>query len=542
MSSAAADLVVHNARVYTVDDKHPVTEAFAVQNGRFRAVGPNSVVLQRFPNAPRLDARGHTIVPGFIDAHAHLLELGFSLTRPTLNDADSPDAVVEKLQTYAAEHDLPDGGWLRGHGWDETDWSAPPSRTHLDAAFPNRPVWLTRTDVHAGWANTAALEATIGLDRLSTMSDPEGGHIHRDAAGTPTGLLVDEAMNIVTEHIPPAGDAHRNQSLRRALEHTARHGITGLHDAGVPLSQIRRFRRFIQDDSFPIRLYAMIDGRGDTFNHFCNNGPLHHDSGRLHVESVKFFADGALGSRGAALLEEYADAPGNRGLLLHSADQFREHVRAATRAGFQVNTHAIGDRANRLVLDAYEAVMADCDAPMRRPRIEHAQILHPDDKARFGNLGVISSVQPLFATSDMGWVEARLGADRLDGAYAWKSLQDAGAHLALGSDAPVEPIDPIQGFHAAVTRQDANGHPTEGWHPSERLSRSAALHGYTQGAAWAAFWEDEVGSITPGKRADWIVLSQNIMTCAPDALLDTTVLATYLDGVPIHTDGDWPDP
>jgi hypothetical protein len=193
-------------------------------------------------------------------------------------------------------------------------------------------------------------------------------------------------------------------------------------------------------------------------------------------------------------------------------------------------------------LDAYEAAMADCDAPVRRPRIEHAQILHPDDLPRFGELGVIASVQPLFATSDRGWVADRLGPDRLDGAYAWKSLANAGTHLAFGSDAPVEPIDPLRGFHAAVTRQDANGQPEGGWHPSERISRSAALRAYTQGAAWAAFQENEVGSIAPGKRADWVVLSQNIMTCVPDALLDTTVLATYLDGVPIHVDGDWPDP
>jgi len=221
---------------------------------------------------------------------------------------------------------------------------------------------------------------------------------------------------------------------------------------------------------------------------------------------------------------------------------FRANVRAAVACGFQINTHAIGDRANRVVLDAYEAAKEECDAPMRRPRIEHAQILHPDDLSRFGELDVIASVQPLFATSDMGWVEDRLGPDRLDGAYAWGSLQSAGAHLVFGSDAPVEPLDPLRGFYAAVTRQDAAGHPQGGWQPSERLSRPAALRAYTQSAAGAAFQENEVGSITPGKRADWAVLSNDIMTCAPDLLLDTTVLATYLDGMPVHTRADWPDP
>ena len=542
MSSLPADLVVHNAQVYTVDDDRPTATAFAVREGRFEAVGSDATVLEAHPNARRIDARGHTVVPGFIDAHAHLLETGLSLIRADLTNADSPGTVVAQLRVFTDRRELPDGSWLRGHGWDETDWSTPPSRYVLDDAFPDRPVWLTRTDVHAGWANTAALEATVGLDRLREMNDPDGGHIHRDADGEPTGILVDEAMALVTNEIPPPSDARRDQALRTALDHTARHGLTGLHDAGMPLSQIRRFERFIEDDAFPLRLYAMIDGPGDTFDHFCEHGPLHHPSGRLDVESVKFFADGALGSRGAALLTDYADDPGNRGLLLHDEDAFRRHVQAAVACGFQVNTHAIGDRANRLVLDAYEAAMEDCDAPVRRPRIEHAQILHPDDLPRFGELGVIASVQPLFTTSDMGWIKDRLGPDRLDGAYAWRQLAETGAHLAFGSDAPVEPIDPLRGFHAAVTRQDANGQPAGGWSPSERISRSAALRAYTQDAAWAAFQENEVGSITPGKRADWVVLSQNIMTCAPDALLDTTVLATYLDGAPIHVDGDWPDP
>jgi hypothetical protein len=540
--SSSDDLVLHNAQVYTVAPNHPTATAFAVRDGRFETVGSDAAVLRAHPNARRIDAQGRTIVPGFIDAHAHLLETGLSLARADLTDADSPAAVVERVRAFANRRDVPDDAWLRGHGWDETGWDEVPSRAHLDAAFPDRPVWLTRTDVHAGWANTAALEATVGLDRLHKRGDPDGGHIHRRADRTPTGILVDDAMGLVTDKIPPPSDARRDRALRTVLAHTARHGITGLHDAGVPLSQIRRFERFIENDAFPLRLYAMINGRGDTFDHFCEHGPLHHPSGRLDVKSVKFFADGALGSRGAALLSDYADDPGNRGLLLHDEDAFHDRVQAAVECGFQVNTHAIGDRANRLVLDAYEAAMEACDAPVRRPRIEHAQILHPDDLPRFGSLGVIASVQPLFATSDRGWVADRLGPDRLAGAYAWKQLADTGAPLAFGSDAPVEPIDPLRGFHAAVTRQDADGQPAGGWRPSERLSRRAALRAYTRGAAAAAFQEDAVGSIAPGKRADWVVLSKNIMTCAPDALLDTEVIGTYLDGAPIYTADAWPDP
>jgi predicted amidohydrolase YtcJ len=540
--STAADLVLHNARIYTVDPECPIATALAVRDGRFQAVGAEDAVLDAHPNARRIDAEGRTVVPGFIDAHAHLLETGLALIRADLTGAASPSAVVERLRAYADRHDLADGAWLRGHGWDESGWPSPPSRSRLDAAFPDRAVWLTRTDVHAGWANTTALEATVGVDRLRKLSDPDGGHIHRDEHGEPTGILVDDAMALVTDEIPRPSDDRRDHALATALDHTARHGVTGLHDAGVPLSQIRRFERFIADEAFPLRLYAMIDGRGDTFDHFCEHGPLHHDSGRLDVESVKFFADGALGSRGAALLDDYADDPGNRGLLLQDKSTFRTNVQAAVACGFQVNTHAIGARANRLVLDAYEDAMQSCDRPVRRPRIEHAQILHPDDLSRFGELDIIASVQPLFATSDMGWVEKRLGPDRLDGAYAWKSLQDAGAPLAFGSDAPVEPLDPLRGLHAAVTRRDADGQPASGWRPSECLSRRSALRAYTLGAAAAAFQDDEIGSITPGKRGDWAVLSHDVMACDADALLRTEAIATYLDGAPVHADPAWPDP
>jgi hypothetical protein len=543
MPSSPAALVLHNARVYTVDPARPTATAFAVRDGRFHTVGPDPAVIEAHPDARRIDAGGRTVVPGFVDAHAHLLELGLSLRRADLTGTGSPAAVVERLRAFAERRDLPAGAWLRGHGWDETVWSPPrfPTRDALDAAFPDRPVWLTRTDVHAGWANTAALEATVGLDRLHRMDDPNGGHVERAPNGRPTGVLIDRAMGLVADRIPSPSNERRDRALHAALDHTARHGVTGLHDAGVPLSQIRRFERFIEDDAFPLRLYAMIDGRGETFDHFCEHGPLHHDTGRLRVNAVKFFADGALGSRGAALLDDYADDPDNRGFLLQDESTFRGAVRAAVECGFQVNTHAIGDRANRLVLDTYAAVMNTCSEPMRRPRIEHAQILHPNDLPRFGELGVTASVQPLFATSDMRWAADRLGPDRLDGAYAWKSLHEAGAPLAFGSDAPVEPIAPLRGLHAAVTRQAADGQPEGGWRPSECLSRRAALRAYTRGAAHAAFWADDVGSITPGKRADWVVLSRDVMTCPPGALLDTTVLATYLDGVPVYTDGDWPD-
>ena len=533
--------VVHNATVYTVDDRCPTATAFVVRDGRFQQVGSDAVTQDVGADVPRVDAGGHAIVPGFIDAHAHLHELGHALRRADLTDAASPEAVVERLVSFAREHDLAPDAWLRGQGWDETGWPTPPSREVLDAAFPERPVWLVRTDIHAGWANTAALDATVGLDRLRRMDDPAGGRIDRDDAGRPTGVLVDEAMALVEDPMPPPTDAQQDRALRTALQHAARRGVTSVHDAGVTLSEIRRFRRFIEAGSFPCRVYAMALGESDAFDHFCEHGPLHHPSGRLDVASAKFFADGALGSRGAALLDDYADDGGNRGLLRHPPEALRARVRRAVASGLQVNTHAIGDRAVRAVLDAYEAATDEVDAPLRRPRIEHAQIVAPKDRSRFGALGAVASVQPTHATSDMGWVEARLGTDRLDRAYAWTSLRDAGARLAFGSDAPVEPLAPIRTLHAAVTRQTPDGRPEGGWRPAERCARAAALRAHTLGAAYAGFREDDLGSIAPGKRADWVVLSQDPMRVPPDALPDTEVRATYLGGRRVYAAADWPD-
>lgn len=533
--------VLHNAQIYTVDDRRPTATALAVKENRFAAVGDSKRLRRAYSDLAQIDAQGATVIPGFIDAHAHLLQTGLSLRRADLNGTQSPAEVVHRLQSFVSEHELAEDAWLRGHGWDQNEWptSRSPSRMELDLAFPKRPVWLTRTDVHAGWANTAALEATVGVDTLHGMGNPEGGRIRRDEKGRPTGVLVDDAMGLVEDEIPPPTGRTRRRALTAALDHTARHGITSLHDAGTDLDEIQRYRRFIEDDRFPLRAYAMIDGVGDTFRHFSEHGPLHHPSGRLDVASVKLFADGALGSRGAALLEDYSDDPGNRGILLASAEELQQNIHRVVEAGFQPNTHAIGDRANRLVLDAYEAAMTDAAANDRRPRIEHAQVVAPSDRARFGSLDAVACVQPLFATSDMDWAPSRLGPDRIDSAYAWKSLQEAGARLAFSSDAPVESIDPIQGFHAAVTREDEGGNPKARWHANERVSRTTALRAYTEGPAYASFQEDTVGSISPGQRADFAVLSGNIMTAAPRHLLDVETLATYLDGSPIYARSDW---
>jgi hypothetical protein len=401
-------------------------------------------------------------------------------------------------------------------------------------------VILGRIDGHAAWVNTAALEATVGLDSLRATDDPEGGAIRRDADGVPTGILIDAAEGIVRSEVPPLSDAELDRALDAALQETARHGLTSVHDAGVDRATIDRYQRFIDEGRFPLRLYGMIGGRGDTFDELCEHGPIGDATDRLRVRSVKFYMDGALGSRGAALLDPYSDDPGNRGLLMKQPDPFEQDVRDALACGFQVNTHAIGDRANRVVLDAYEAATEGAADGPGRHRIEHAQILHPDDLPRFAALDVIPAMQPTHATSDMYWADERLGDDRLDGAYAWKSLKESGARLAFGSDFPVEEVNPLLGFYAAITRQDAEGWPEGGWHPEERVSRETTLRAFTQNAAYAAFQDDTIGSLTAGKRADFVILSDDIMQIPPPQLLDTRVLATYLDGAPIYEADDAP--
>jgi predicted amidohydrolase YtcJ len=535
--------IFENATVLPVDDGPSPATAVAVRDGRFLALGTGDELRAACSEADVVDAQGRAFVPGLIDAHAHLHEVGHALRQVDLSGAADPDAIVDRLAATAAERDRPSDAWLRGHGWDETEWTggAEPSRALLDATVPERPVWLTRTDLHAGWANTAALEATVGLDRLRRMDDPDGGRIRRDETGRPTGVLVDRAMALVADHVPEPSGAETDRALRTALRHAVRHGVTGVHDACVRRPQLRRLRRFADDGALPLRVYAMVHGR-EAVAAAREQGPWRHPSGRLDVRATKLFADGALGSRGAALLADYADAPGERGQLRHRPAELRRRVRRAVESGLQVATHAIGDRANRVVLDAYAAAARECDAPVRRPRLEHAQVLAPDDRPRLAALGGMASVQPTHATSDMGWVEDRLGPDRLTGAYAWKQLHDTGATLAFGSDAPVEPLDPLLGLHAAVTRQTPDGHPEGGWRPAERLSRAAALRAHTLGAATAAFWEDDLGTIAPGKRADWVVLSRDPMTVPAAEIPEIDVVATYVDGEPVYARADWPDP
>ncbi|MCB1613676.1 MAG: amidohydrolase [Xanthomonadales bacterium] len=467
-----------------------------------------------------------TVMPGLIDAHGHLMGLGFSLLQADLVGTRSKEAVIDRLKDKSAG--LNEGDWLLGRGWDQNDWAgqAFPAAADLDAAFPDRPVWLKRVDGHAGWANSAALRAA-GID--ARTADPEGGRLLRDEQGQPSGVLVDAAMDLIETHIPKPDIALRRRALRLALATASKAGLTGVHDAGVSRENLALYRELADDQALPLRVYAMADGDSDALRQLCREGLYAHPSGRLSMRAVKLYADGALGSRGAALLADYSDEPGNRGLLIQSPEHLREIIDKAAACGVQPAVHAIGDRANREVLDAYAALTAKQRQALR-PRIEHAQVVAMDDIPRFAELGVIASMQPTHATSDMPWAGDRVGAERLRGAYAWRRYLDRATHMAFGSDFPVENVEPIPGLYAAITRQDAEGSPEGGWLPDQRLTLVEALDAFTRGAAYAGFAENEVGTLEPGMRADFIVLSMDPHQVRGRALLQIKVRSTWLDG------------
>lgn len=515
------------ARFRTLDPERPLAEALAVgADGRIVALGEEETLAARFPAARRIDLGGGVALPGLVDAHGHLLGLGLARLRVDLSGARSVAEVLERLR--ASAEGLPEGAWLIGRGWDQTRWEPPefPTAAMLDALFPTRPVWLVRVDGHAAWANSAALAHAVR--ELAGDWQPEGGRILRDGAGRPTGVLIDAAMALV--RVPPPDRATRAEALARAVRSAAAAGLTGVHDAGMDRESLELLAALADRGELPLRVHAMADGEGPTLELLCREGPYRHPSGRLAMRAVKLYADGALGSRGAALLRDYADERGHRGLLVTPEERLRRAIRRARDCGLQPAVHAIGDRANRLVLDLYARELAPEERRALRPRIEHAQVVHPRDLPRFAALGVIASMQPIHATSDMRWAEQRLGAARLRGAYAWRSLLAGGAVLAFGSDFPVEPESPILGLHAALTRTDREGRPPGGWLPEERLGLAEAIAAYTRGAAYAAFAEGELGRLAPGFRADLTLLEDDPFGLPPEALPGLRVLGTLLDG------------
>ena len=525
------------ARIHTMDPAQPQAGAMAYDHdGTIVAVGTREDLLARYPAATQIDAGNATVIPGLIDAHGHVAGLGQSQMQADLVGAGSKEEVLRRLRAFAA--DLPDGAWLLGRGWDQNDWPERtfPTAADLDAAFPRRPVWLTRIDGHAGWANSAAIaaaEAAGGRD-LSGDWQPDGGRIVRGANGQPSGIFVDAAMAQVDSAVPGTGAEAAERALAVGMQLAVEHGLTGVHDAGVSLQQLRAYQALADRGEMPLRVYAMADGDGEALAWLCSNGPYEHPDGRLQMRAVKLYVDGALGSRGAALIEDYSDDAGNDGLLLMTPDQLVDTAARAKGCGVQVATHAIGDRGNRVVLDAFEQVLGRDAGTDHRWRVEHAQILTAADIPRFAALGVVASMQPTHATSDMPWAADRVGPDRIQWAYAWRKLRDAGARLALGSDFPVESVDPRLGLHAAVTRSNAQEAPAGGWMPQEKLTAWEAMRGFTRDAAHAGFAEDHVGSLAVGRRADFVLLAQDPLAVEPRQLDELEVLATYVDGEAVY--------
>ena len=529
----AADLVITNARIYTVDGAVPIAEALAVSNGRVRFVG--SVLGAKAltgPSTQVIDAGGRTIIPGMTDAHGHVLGLGLALRNVDLVGTTSYDEVIARV--VARARTTPKGEWILGRGWDQNDWGDTrwPSHEALSRAVPDHPVWLERVDGHAGLANAMAMRLA-GVTAAST--DPEGGQIVRDAQRNPGGVFVDNAQRLVEQGIPAITRAQSKDAIRAAIAEMHRWGLTGIHDAGASAQTLELYEELGREGALRIRLYAMISDHAPTLEAWFRRGPQSglYD-GTLWVRSIKLYQDGALGSRGAALLEPYSDDAATSGLLVSAPAHIREVADRALRAGFQVNSHAIGDRGNRLVLDAYAAALAARPTADHRFRVEHAQILHSDDIPRFAALGVIPSMQASHQTSDMYWAGTRLGDTRLRGAYAWRSLLDAGSIIPNGSDFPVEYVNPLISFKASVSRQDARGWPAGGWYPEQRMTRDEALKSMTLWPAYAAFQDQELGSLTVGKRADFVILDQDILR-VPDALLPRTqVVSTWVGGVRVY--------
>jgi predicted amidohydrolase YtcJ len=518
-------MLLADARVLTLDPDRPRADAVAVAGGRIVAVGTEAECEAAAPG-PRISLGGAVVLPGLVDAHGHVGPLGWSLSHVQLYGCRDEHELVERVARWARDDAVRGrGGWLEGHGWDQTRWpgAAFPTREALSAAVPDRPVWLSRIDGHAGLCNDAALRLA-GITR--DTPDPPGGRIVRDAAGEPTGVLVDAATALVFARIPPPSDAERAAWILAALERCAAVGLTGVHDCGAKSEDLSVLRRLDEEGRLPIRVYGMVEGaHGPTRDEWLARGP--YQGRRLVVRAVKLYLDGALGSRGAALFEPYRDDPGNVGLALLEPERFAALAGRIHRAGFQVAVHAIGDRANAIALDGLAAAGVP---PEARPRLEHAQILRRTDLPRIARCGAIASVQPTHATSDAPWVEGRLGAARLAGAYAWRSLRDAGVPLALGSDFPIESPDPREGLYAAITRRDRRGLPPGGFRPEERLTPGEALRGFTAGAAYASFAEAEAGRVAPGYRADLTVLDVDPLADPPEGILEAKTVLVLVDG------------
>jgi len=525
-SAFASETAIHNVTGYTSTASG--IQEFSVlifsDKGKVVATGGESLLIAH-PNATLMDGKGQTVLPGLVDGHAHLYNYGFLSISLNLTGSPSLSAALRAIAEYAEI--TPPSTWIQGRGWNQVLWNpqAFPSASDIDAVVRDKPVWLRRIDGHAGWANSHAMEIA-GID--DNTPDPTGGKIVRDENGKATGVFVDMAMGLIASHIPDPDKDDIRTAYRMASSNLLPYGMTGVHDAGINIKEAEVMISMADDGQLGLRVYAMISDAGENLDKMGK--PLKgYGNDMLDIAAVKLYADGALGSRGAAMLEPYSDDAENHGLPFYTLDELTGFAHKANYMGFQVAIHAIGDRGNRLALDAFEAAQGGKPSRLRN-RIEHAQIIALEDIPRFAELGVIAAMQATHATSDMNMAEDRIGPDRIRGGYAWRRLLDSGAVLSNGSDFPVELANPWHGLYAAVTRQSRAGDPQGGWYADQALTRAEALHSFTLANAYAAHQEDRLGSLEAGKWADFIVIDRDYFEVPASEIDDIQVLETWVAG------------
>ncbi|PTX42208.1 hypothetical protein C8P64_2627 [Christiangramia gaetbulicola] len=518
-----ADLLIYNAKVYTVDDNFSEVEAFVVKDGKFLETGTSEALRDKYEYSESINAEGKAVYPGFIDGHAHFYGLGMQQQRVDLTGTKSFDEVVVRIVEFQQKNGV---DFIVGRGWDQNDWEVKefPAKDTLDDLFPDTPVAITRIDGHAMLVNQAALDKA----NITTETEFDGGDIEQKN-GELTGILVDNPMLKIEKITDDLDMETQIKALKDAQEICFGYGLTTVVDAGIDKQVIELMDSLNESDELKIRIYAMVSNTKENLDFFLDKGPYKTD--RLNVRSVKFYGDGALGSRGAALKKEYSDRPDHFGALLSPVSEFKATAERIAKSEFQMNTHAIGDSANYLVLKTYDSLIGDADD--RRWRVEHSQVIDSADFKYFSK-NIIPSVQPTHATSDMYWAEDRLGSERIKGAYAFKKLLDQAGIVALGTDFPVEEVNPFLTFYAAVDRQDTDNYPEGGFMKDQALSREEILKGMTIWAAFANFEEEEKGSIEPGKFADFIILDRDIMKVEIDSVPDTKVISTFVDGEQVY--------
>jgi predicted amidohydrolase YtcJ len=527
--SAGKSRLFINGNIITMNDTLPVVDAMAIRGAVIEALGDSRTLKHAYPDAILTDLAGRTVMPGIIESHGHLLSLGQSLLELNLKGAASPEAVLDQVHRLASE--LDPGEWIIGWGWDDGAWANEyPTNTELNKITRGNPVCLRGLHGFAGWYNDRALEIA-GID--ASIHDPPGGEIlkHPDN-GRPTGILLNEAQDLVTKHIPGMTRAQCERALKRAIDECFKHGLTSLHEARTTSLMLEALHSMADKGELKARVYAMVDlPDRQLAEYFFKKGPEIRDDRMLSVRCIKVFVDGALGSRGALMMAPYSDAPGETGVMTTSEEKLFEVTVRSLKAGLQLAVHAIGDRANRIAINAFRrALQAVPNAENPRLRVEHAQVMAPEDIPGFADLNLVVSMSPPHATSDMPWVETRIGPQRAKGAYAWRSIRDTGVHLTFNSDYPGEELNPFFGMYCAETRQTADGFPEGGWYPEQCLTREESLRAYTVEAAYSGFEENIKGQIAPGMLADFIVISDDVRRVTARQLLSMKVLQTWVGG------------